>query len=85
VESKQEMSGSRPHGHDRRWTLCGKDPVCWKSTPVLQPPPRPDEDLSLLGPETYSDSSGIYFYIYCRNYCSVFVPGRPRAGTKTEQ
>jgi hypothetical protein len=21
-------------------------------------------------------SSGIYFYIYCENYCSVFVPGR---------
>jgi hypothetical protein len=23
-------------------------------------------------------SSGIYFYIYCANYCSVFVPGRSR-------
>jgi hypothetical protein len=48
--------GSRPHGYDRRWALCGKDPVCSKVTPALQPPPWPDEDLSLLGSETYSDA-----------------------------
>ena len=28
--------GSRPHGYDRRLTLCVNDPTCWKSTPVLQ-------------------------------------------------
>ena len=52
--------GSRPHGHDRILELCVNDSACWKSTPVLQPPPWPDEDLSLLGSEvvcvTYSDS-----------------------------
>ena len=46
--------GSRPHGHDRTLVMCVNDPVCWKSTPVLQS--WPDEDLSLLVPETYSDS-----------------------------
>jgi hypothetical protein len=55
-----ELLTNCPHRHDRRWTLCGKDPelhpVCWKSTLVLHPPPWPDEDLSLLVSETYSDS-----------------------------
>jgi hypothetical protein len=33
-----------------------EDPVFWKSTPILYLPPWPDEDLSLLDSETYSDS-----------------------------
>ena len=49
--------GSRPHGHDRSLALCVNDPVSWKSTPVLQTTECPDEDLSLLDPETYSDTT----------------------------
>jgi hypothetical protein len=53
--------GSRPHGHDRRVALCVNDPERWKSTPVLQSPPWPDEDLSIHyytgGLPTYDISS----------------------------
>jgi hypothetical protein len=31
--------GSRHHGYDRHVALSVNDPVRWKSTPVLQPPP----------------------------------------------
>jgi hypothetical protein len=30
-------------------------------------------------------SSGIYFYIYCVNCCSVFVPGRSRVVQKLKK
>ena len=42
------------HVHDTILALCVNDPACWKSTPILQTTECPDEDLTLLGPETYS-------------------------------
>ncbi len=45
--------GSRPHGYDRHLDLCVNDPTCWKSTPVLQSTPWPDEARSLVVTETY--------------------------------
>ena len=44
--------GSRPHGHDRSVVMCVNDPV-------LQTTECPDEDLSLLVPETYSDTPSV--------------------------
>ena len=38
------------HGHDRNVVMCVNDPTRWQSTPVLQSPPWPDEDLSPLPP-----------------------------------
>jgi hypothetical protein len=40
-------------------SLCVNDPEWWKSTPVLQSTECPDEDLSLLVPETYSDTLSV--------------------------
>ena len=40
---------------DRSLALRVNDPACWTSTPVLQS--TPDEDLSLMGTETYGDTT----------------------------
>jgi hypothetical protein len=47
--------GHVPMGTTEDW-WCVNDPVYWKSTPVLQTTVCPDEDLSLLDPETCSDT-----------------------------
>jgi hypothetical protein len=54
-----DTTRSRPHGQDRNLSLCVNDPEWWKSTPVLQSTECPDEDLSLLVPETYSDTLSV--------------------------
>ena len=56
--------GSRPHDHDRNLTLWVNVQEYWQSTPVLQLAYCPDEDLSLFGSETYSDTPIIKHQTY---------------------
>ena len=62
--------GSRPDGHDRRLSLCVNDPAYWKSITVLQTTECPDEDLSLLDPETYSDTPSVELQLSTSGGCS---------------
>jgi hypothetical protein len=50
TDTNHTLTDNSNPGHDRSLTLCVNDPVCWKSTSVLQTTECPDEDLILLVP-----------------------------------